>query len=168
MQSDVISWLLYENSNKDGTAKNVYNQQIPKNADISITSSLFIYKVLSTTEQKLESPSPFLDNDRPLVILDEVYRPGKNVEIKRSFYGVWREDINVGTNEMLRFMESNLALKLSFNDSSTRSQDVTELDFEHSLLITNNEKWERRKDLTGVVLRITTNAVTLTYLLIAQ
>ena len=30
---------------------------------------------------------------------------------------------------------------------------------EDGLLVTESEKWERRKDLTGVVLQITTNAV---------
>ena len=161
MQSDVISWFFYENSNKDLTEKNGYNHQIPKNADISITSNLFIYKVISPKEQNFEPSSTFVNNDSPFVLLDEIYRPGKGVDTKRNFYGAWREDISVGTTEMLSFIESKFALKLSFNDSSKRSQDVTDVDFKHNLLITNNEKWERRKDLTGVVLKITSNAVTL-------
>ena len=61
MQSDVISWFFYENSNKNLREKNGYNHQIPKNADISIMSSLFIYKVISPKEQKFESPSTFVD-----------------------------------------------------------------------------------------------------------
>jgi hypothetical protein len=167
MHSDVISWFFYENSKKDPMERS-YSHQIPKNADISITSSLFIYNVVSPKEQNFESSSTFVDNDSPFVLLDEIYRPGKGVDVKRNFYGVWREDINVGAAQMLSFIESNFALKLSHNDSSKRSQDVTDVDFKDNLLITNNEKWERRKDLTGVVLKTTTNAVTLIYALITQ
>ena len=131
-----------------------YEHHISKNSDISITSSLFIYKVLKATEQNFETPGTFEENDRTFVVLDEIYRPGHDVEIKKQFYGVWREDMDVGAAEMISFIESKFDLKLSLNDSIKRSQD-----FKDNLLVTNNEKWERRKDLTGVILKTTTNAV---------
>ena len=63
-----------------------YEHHIPKNSNISITSSLFIYKVLKGTEQDFETPGTFEENDRTFVVLDEIYRPGHDVKIKKQFY----------------------------------------------------------------------------------
>ena len=126
MNGDDISWFLFENSNKSSIERNGYDRQITKNAVISITSSVFIYKILLPTEENFESSATYVENNSPLVLLDEMYRPGNGVEIKRNFYGAWQENIKEGTIQMI-----------------------------DNLLVTNDEKWERRKNLTGVVLKIT-------------
>ena len=115
---------------------------------------------MSPSKQNFEAVARFVENESPLVLLDEMYRPGNGVDIKRNFYGVWQENINAGTFQMINFIESTCALKLSLLDSSKRCEIKTNFNFSDNLLVTNDEKWERRKNLTGVVLKITTVEVT--------
>ena len=154
------AWFLFENSNNSPTERKRYGHQILTHGDISITSNVFIYKMWSLTEQNFEALARFVDNDSPLVLLDEMYRPGTVVDIKRNFYGVWRENINAGTVRMINFIKSTCALKLSLLDSSKRCEVKTNFNFSDNLLVANDEKWERRKNLTGVVLQTTTVEVT--------
>lgn len=101
-----------------------------------------------------------MENDNPIVIIDEMYRAGKGAKLKRNHYGTWRENINIDVVDMLSFIESTYTHKHAFDDySATLLQTKTVGQRESNLIVTNEEKWERRKDLTGIILKITTNAV---------
>ena len=157
MKSNDISWLFFQDFNKSSNLKNSSSSNIPKDAEINIASELFTYKIASSTGEGSENQ--FLENNNPIVVIDEVYRPGKGVELKKEFYGIWREDINTEKKKMLQLIKAQFVIKYDLNDLSISSQHKTHPNLKHNMLITDNEKWERRKDLTGVLLKTVTNAV---------
>ena len=157
MKSDDISWLFFQDLKKSSNLKSGLSSNIPKEAEISIASELFTYKIVSPNNEG--SGDQFSENNSPIVVIDEVYRPGEGVELKKEFYGIWREDINTEKMKMLRLIKTQFLINYDLNDLSISSQHKTYPNLKHNMLITNNEKWERRKDLTGVVLKTVTNAV---------
>ena len=162
MASDVIAWCFFELKDKSAVKMRDFETIISKDDDISIQSNLFIYNILrSSLPDKELAIMP--DENNFTVIIDELYRPGYGVEHKRSFYGIWREDVDttIAENIMQQLMSSE------YRSTDTASDDVNagnrwrkkKSNSEDGLLVIESEKWERRKDLTGVVLKITTNAV---------
>ena len=157
MQSDAISWLFFQRMNDSIEIDNRLHLKIPQDAKISIASSLFTFKIVSLNESVTENS--FTENESPIVVIDEVYRPGEGVYVRKDFYGIWGEDIKTKYMEMFSIFQN--LITYGFNDLSISSQHKTHPNLKYNLLITNNEKWERRKDLTGVVLKTVTNAVSL-------
>ena len=163
MASDVIAWCFFELKDKSDVKMRDFEAMISKDDDISIQSNLFIYNILRSSLPDNELAIMPDEANNFTVILDELYRPGYGVEHKRSFYGIWREDVDttIAENIMQQLMSSE------YRSTGTASDEVNlvnrwrkkKSNSKGGLLVTESEKWERRKDLTGVVLKITTNAV---------
>ena len=140
-----------------------FEAMISKDDDISIQSNLFIYNILRSSLPDNELAIMPDEVSNFTVILDELYRPGNGVEHKRSFYGICWEDVDttIAENIMQQLMSSE------YRSTDTASDDGNvgnrwrkkKSNSKDGLLVTESEKWERRKDLTGVVIKITTNAV---------
>ena len=153
----MISWFFFENSNETDNKINGYGATIPDDADIRITSSLYLYKVLPLTQENNQSTTTSFEHDTsPIVLIDELYRPGVGVELKRNFYGAWHKDFSTDKAEMLSFIESTYAPNIVPDFHLTHKRNGNS---KPNLFVTNSEKWERRKDLTGVILKTTTVAV---------
>ena len=162
MASDVIAWCFFELKDKSDVKMRDFETMISKDDDISIQSNLFIYNILrSSLPDKELAIMP--DENNFTVIIDELYRPGYGVEHKRSFYGIWREDVD--TNIAQKLMQQLMSSEYRSTDTASDEGNVgnrwrkKKSNSKDGLLVTESEKWERRKDLTGVVLKITTNAV---------
>ena len=163
MASDVIAWCFFELKDKSDVKMRDFEAMISKDDDISIQSNLFIYNILRSSLPDNELAIMPDEVNNFTVIIDELYRPGYGVEHKRSFYGIWREDVdtNIADKLMQQLMSSE------YRSTDTASDEVNlvnrwrkkKSNSKDGLLVTESEKWERRKDLTGVVLKITTNAV---------
>ena len=140
-----------------------FEAMISKDDDISIQSNLFIYNILRSSLPDNELAIMPDEANNFTVILDELYRPGNGVEHKRSFYGIWREDVDttIAENIMQQLMSSEYrSTDAALDDVNTGNiWRKKKSNSEDGLLVIESEKWERRKDLTGVVLKITTNAV---------
>ena len=159
MESDLISWLLFQNLNSKSNVESISTSSIATDADISFASEVFSYEIITTSKEDPENT--FLENFSPIVVIDEVYRPGQGVKLRKDFYAIWREDIKLEKSLMLQLVKSKFSMKRDLNDLTISSQHKIHTNLKHNMLLTNNEKWERRKDLTGVVLKTVTNAVSL-------
>ena len=164
MASDVIAWCFFELKDKSDVDLRDFDTMISKDDDISIESNLFIYNILRSSIPDNELALMPDEVNNITVIIDELYRPGYGVEHKRSFYGIWREDVDTTIAEKLM----QQLMSSEYKSTDTASDDDGNVvnrwrkkksNSEDGLLVTESEKWERRKDLTGVVLKITTNAV---------
>ena len=152
MRSDMISWFIFENSTEIDDKTNGIENQIPENADISITSSLYTYKLFPMAQK-----STLLDTDTPpIVLIDELYRPGTGVLLTRSLYGAYKIDTDADIAEIFQVIESIHASNIVSNFHLDRKGNLNQ---ELNLFVTNSEKWERRKNLSGVVLKTTSVAV---------
>lgn len=159
MESDLISWLFFQNLNSTSKIESNPTGSIATDADISFASEVFTYEIIMTEKEGPEIT--FLENFSPIVVIDEVYRPGQGVTLRKDFYAIWREDIKLEKSQMLQLVKSKFSIKRDLDDLTISSQHKTHTNLKHNMLLTNNEKWERRKDLTGVVLKTVTNAVCL-------
>ena len=163
MASDVIAWCFFELKDKRDVKMRDFEAMISKDDDISIQSNLFIYNILRSSLPDNELAIMPDEVSNFTVILDELYRPGNGVEHKRSFYGIWREDVDttIAENIMQQLMSSEYrSTDAALDDVNTGNiWRKKKSNSEDGLLVIESEKWERRKDLTGVVLKITTNAV---------
>ena len=163
MASDVIAWCFFELKDKSDVKMRDFETIISKDDDISIQSNLFIYNILSSSLPDNELVLMPDEANNFTVIMDELYRPGYGVEHKRSFYGIWREDVD--TNIAEKLMQQLMSSEYRSTDTASDDENVVtrwrkkKSNSKDGLLVTESEKWERRKDLTGVVLKITTNAV---------
>ena len=136
--------------------ENSSTSYMPADAEISFSSEVYTYKIILADE---DGQKTFLENFSPIVVIDELYRPGQGVKLKEDFYAIWREDIKTEKIQMLQIIQSRFPIKHDLNDLTISAQHKTHPNLKENMLITENEKWERRKDLTGVVLKIVTNAV---------
>ena len=161
MESDLISWLFFQNLNSTSKIESISTSSIATYADISFSSEVFTFDILM--KNKGDPENTFLENFSPIAVIDEVYRPGQGVKIKKDFYAIWREDIKTEKSQLFQLVKSQFLIKRDLNDLTISSQHKTHTNLKHNMLLTNNEKWERRKDLTGVVLKTVTNAVCLTF-----
>ena len=163
MASDVIAWCFFEIKDKSDVKMRDFETMISKDDDISLQSNLFIYNILSSSLPDNELVLMPDEANNFTVIMDELYRPGYGVEHKRSFYGIWREDVDttIAENIMQQLMSSEYrSTDAALDDVNTGNiWRKKKSNSEDGLLVIESEKWERRKDLTGVVLKITTNAV---------
>ena len=163
MASDVIAWCFFELKDKSDFKMRDFETMISKDDDISIQSNLFIYNILSSSLPDNELVLMPDEANNFTVIMDELYRPGYGVEHKRSFYGIWREDVDTTIAENI--MQQLMSSEHRSTDTASDDENVVtrwrkkKSNSKDGLLVTESEKWERRKDLTGVVLKITTNAV---------
>ena len=163
MASDVIAWCFFELKDKSDFKMRDFETMISKDDDISIQSNLFIYNILRSSLPDNELAITPDEANNFTVIIDELYRPGYGVEHKRSFYGIWREDVDTTIAENI--MQQLMSAEYRSTDTASDDENVVtrwrkkKSNSKDGLLVTESEKWERRKDLTGVVLKITTNAV---------
>ena len=153
MKRDIVSWIIFQSSDYTNGLNNKDDNLLVEDADLSIESSVYIYQVLPTQT----SASDRTKMDSVIVVIDEMYRPGKGVALKRNHYGIWRTNANVGSAAgILEYVDSVGSKKLEYHDHDIVLNDVKK---KGSLLVTNVEMWERRKDLTGIVLKTTSTAV---------
>ena len=154
MKRDIVSWIIFQSSNSTNGLNNKDDNLLVEDADLSIESSVYIYQVLSTHT----SASDRTKEGSVIVVIDEMYRPGKGVALKRNHYGIWRTNANVGSAAgILEYVDSvGSKQKLEYHDHDIVLKDVKK---KGSLLVTNVEIWERRKDLTGIVLKTASTAV---------
>ena len=151
----------FPNVNSKSNFERISTSRIATDSDISFASEVFSYEIITTNKEDPENT--FLEKFSPIVVIDEVYRPGKRVKLRKDFYAIWREDIKLEKSQMLQLVKSTFSIKRDLNDLTISSQHKTHSNLKHNMLLTNNEKWERRKDLTGVVLKTVTNAVSLAF-----
>ena len=160
MKSDMISWFFFEIPNTVNKKRNGIDDIIPEDADISIESSFFIYNVFSSKRQNEKITASVDEMDDLVVIIDELYRPGMGVNLKRNHYGAWNRNINIDASDILAFMESTYTNGDTLDDYNPNfTPSKSDGEGEANLIVDRNEKWERRKDLTGILLKTTTNAV---------
>ena len=174
MNVDSICWFAFQSSNITGNESNRDDNFMGEDADISIESSFFIYQVLSTQtntngiiidhHHNHNHPSNGTKKQNVIVVIDEMYRPGKGVAMKRNHYGIWRRNFNLDNFEIvvnvaadaLGYVDSGSKQHIGYHDHDIFLKDVKK---EGSLVVTDVDMWERRKDLTGIVLKTTSLGV---------
>ena len=166
MKVDSISWFAFQSSNITDNISGRDDNFMGEDADISIEGSFFVYQVISTETDTNDiiNTSNGTKKQTVIVVIDEMYRPGKGVAMKRNHYGIWRTNINFDNFEVvvsvaadvLGYVDSGSKQEINYHDHDIFLKDVKK---EGSLLVTDVDMWERRKDLTGIVLKTTSLAV---------